>query len=179
MSFTTVMLDEKERSQNLTLSIWAAPKKQSQKQSIDYHSEDLIKKSLTLLLQPKLISGLTDIKLEIEDEQLIAYLNYDFTNSCVCNICQKKFKIPANIAVLGCGHAIHQECLAPEAFISDDFTRCPICRNSINQEDLLLKLARSKTKLILCPIAQLIPNKTSTYQTRKISGASANTSTSK
>lgn len=120
MSFTTAILDEEERLQNLTISIFLAKpqkhsKKYPKKHTSDSSGEDLVEKSVTFVLQPKSIIGLADIKLRIENDQLIAYLSYLTLNS----------------------------------------------------------VARNELKLILCPIFQLIPDKTGSYKTLTISKSGA------
>lgn len=152
MSFTTVILDEKERFQNITLLIEA----RTEKQFTGYYSEDLIKKYVTFVLNPQTIAGLDEIRLEIEDEQLIAYLSYNFTNIHTCNICRKKFEDSAQVTILECGHVLHRECLESYRVPGNDSAKCPTCNKQINQQESLSKLAKSKTRIVLYPVSRLI-----------------------
>jgi len=153
MSFTAAMLDEKERLQTLTISILAKPKKLSKKQSTDCYP-------VTFLLDPRSIAGLDEIRLEVEDEQLIAYLSYNFTNFHTCSICQEKFEISAKIIILECGHVLNHECFekcfASYGVSGNDCTKCPACDRRINQQESLIKLVKYKTRLVLYPISRLL-----------------------
>lgn len=146
-TFTQIPFNAADFLKNISARIWLV----KEGATTDFYYRNLFKKSVTFLIQPKLLAGLQRITICIEDDSVVEYTYHSFINGCKCSICKGIFEPGKILTVLDCGCALHQSCFHPYGRAME----CPQCHNLINKHEYQSCPCVCESKFFLGHISRL------------------------
>jgi len=154
LTFTQIPFYSVDFLKNISARIWLV----KEGATTDFYYRNLFKKSVTFLIQPKLLVGLQRITICIEDDRVVEYTHHNFTDGCKCSICKGKFEPGKILTVLDCGCALHQECF----YACGSSVECPQCHNHINRHEYQSCPCICESRSFLGPVSRLIDDAVAT-----------------